>query len=244
MKNKQNLYKGLISAVAFMLLISFGSDVAAKFSLIKKERNSAGVATSRDNTILATQTPADFSCNGPIYARVKFSINPNSNFGVRNWGTGDLAKKIYVGGNTDANMYAGGQWFKIYDNGQAILDRDIEMFDDVKGLAVQRLDSAIRVALHGTWAQPDGAPLTNRERAEGLVEFSHDGKSRSSVILPTSITGDTVVNQLEYLPNKGGNHPQDDRARLHNNQQAYFKMVVNTNDDGFYVHYALPASCK
>ncbi len=122
MKNKQNLYKGLISAVAFMLLISFGSDVAAKFSFIKKERNSAEVATSRDNAILATQTPAGFSCNGPIYARVKFSMNPNSNFGVRNWGTGDLSKKIYVGGNADSNMYAGSQWFKIYENGQAIID--------------------------------------------------------------------------------------------------------------------------
>lgn len=244
MKTHNRIYKGSIAAIAFILLISFGSDVAEAKLFQKNRHGAAQAVTSRDNSLPATQTSA-FNCLAPVYARVKFSLNPNSNFGVRNWGTGDLAKKVFVGGGSDSNKYSNSQWFKIYDGGNPIIDQDIENYDNVKGLAVQRMDGAIRVALHGSWTEPDNNPLANRERAEGVVQFSHDGKNLSTMVLPTAIVGDTTVNQLDYSPNKGTNHPQDDRIMLHNNgTQGYFKMVVTTNDDGFYVHYALPAQCK
>jgi hypothetical protein len=171
----------------------------------------------------------------PVYARIKFSTDPNANFGVRNWGTGNLAKNIYVGGNTPADAYADGQWFMIYDGMNYVNDLDIAGYEDVPGLAVQRLNGQIRVVLHGSWTEPVGNDQANKERAQFTIQFSQDGSTVSPNVTPTSYTSD-AANPLDFTAGKNTNDPQDDRVAIVGNS-IQVKMVATTNDDGFYADY-------
>jgi hypothetical protein len=207
------------------------------FLFFKNIHKESGVAAAA-----ATDPAASQAC--ALYARIKFSNNPGTNFGVRNWGTGNLARKSYVGSNNDGSIYASGAWFPLYQNRHFIVDHPIDSYEDVKGLAVQRLNGAVRIVLHGSWEEPDGAPLTNRERATATLEFSENAKDRSTTVVPTSWVSDSE-HQVDYEPGHGVNEPQDDQVKIVNNQ-VQFKMVVNTNDDGFYTYYTFtpPAGCK
>ncbi len=89
---------------------------------------------------------------GVISARINFSkvakgaqVN-----GWRNWGEGDFAPQVFVGGNTPAHQYDDEEWFPLTNpDGSYINDPDIASYRDVKGLAVQRMEGKIRVVLYG-----------------------------------------------------------------------------------------------
>lgn len=181
------------------------------------------------------------ACNAPIYAKVQLSRNPNSNFGVRNWGTGNLGRKIFVGGSAEANKYASGDWFQLYDGQNFKIDGNISAYEDVPGLAVQRGQGFVRLVLHGSWTEPDNNPLANRERAEGKIIFSNDMKSQSSIVMASNVVSDTenvVEQQGSYASSGGTNHPQNDKMLI-DAGQSYFKFVVTTNDDGYYTYYKI-----
>lgn len=234
MKKTNKSLKGGIAVLVLALILSTGVNTAHAgfFDFLKRDK---GVAAT--GAALATQTTE--SCDSPIYARVVFSRNPNANFGVRNWGSGNLGRKIYVGGSAESNKYLSGQWFKIHDGQNPVLHPDIAAYEDVPGLAVQSGDGWVRVVLHGSWTQPEGASLTHRERAEGLVSFSTDMKGQSAMIVPSVALNDED-NDIEptgtYTSSNNTNHPQNDKIFVRNNQ-SYFKFVVTNNDDGFYTYY-------
>lgn len=171
----------------------------------------------------------------PVYARIKFATDPNSNFGARNKGTGNLTKDVYVGGNAPANVYGDGQWFMLYDGMNYMTDPDIASYEDVPGLAVQRLNGQVRIVLHGSLSEPVGNPVANTERVQATLEFSNNQSTRSTDAVPVSQVSDPA-NALDFAPGKNTNDPQDDRVQIVNNL-SQFKMVVNTNDDGFYTNY-------
>ncbi len=243
---KTNMFQKAGAAVfvlALILSIGVNTANAGFLSFLKRDKGVAATINATDGRVEQSTE----SCTSPIYARVVFSRNPNANFGVRNWGLGNLGRKIYVGGNTEADKYLSGAWFKISDGRNPIIDRDVSLYEDVPGLAVQRGDGWVRLVLHGSWEQPSDAPLTNRERAEGFISFSTDMKSTSAMIVPVSIANDEE-NDIEptgtYTSSNNTNHPQNDKMFMRNNQ-SYFKFVVTTNDDGYYTYYQnVKAECK
>jgi hypothetical protein len=189
-----------------------------------------------------TKTPPPM-CARPLYARVKFSSNPLSGFGARNWGTGNLERAVFVGGSGPANRLASGEWFELYDGRYFKTDADIESYADVKGVAIQRIPGAVRVVLHGEWDQPAGAPLTNRERMQVSLELSNDKMTRSVDLVPDTFVNDPQ-HAMEYAVGKGTNDPEDDRAEIVSNL-GQLKFVVNTNDDGAYMFYKnIDSDCK
>lgn len=243
MKYIQAISKVFIGTLIIVSIImgSAATAHAGFFSFLDKVQLKAQVSSDRPNVPVA--------CNYPIYARVSFSRNPNSNFGVRNWGLGDLERKIFVGGSSDTNKYAGGKWFKIYDGQNAVIDHEITSYEDVKGLAVQRGDGWLRLVLHGTWTEPENDSLKNRERAEGTIQFSTDGKTVSSKVVPTRVVtdpepGNVIEPTGNYASSNNTNHPQNDKIDIVD-KQSYFKFVVTTNDDGYYTYYKnVDPACK
>lgn len=233
--------------LSLAILVSAGAPTAhaGLFDFLKQGSGAAATANSTGRgEIPATQTPG---CNAPIYAKVQLSRNPNSNFGVRNWGTGNLGRKIFVGGSAEANKFASGEWFQLYDGQNYKIDGNITAYEDVPGLAVQRGQGFVRLVLHGSWTEPDNNPLANRERAEAKIIFSNDMKSQSTMIVPSSVVSDAenvVETQGAYANSNGTNHPQNDKILIDANQ-SYFKFVVTTNDDGYYTYYKnVNPACK
>lgn len=238
MKKTNMFKKGGIAVFALFLILSTNIPTAHAgfFSFLRRDKGAAATINATDGRIETSQVEA---CNAPIYARVVFSRNPNANFGVRNWGLGDLGRKIFVGGSSDSDKYLSGAWFKLYDGQNYVIDRDIAGYEDVKGLAVQRGEGWVRLVLHGSWSEPDNEPLANRERAEGFISFSTDMKGTSAMIKPLSVVNDDE-NDIEptgtYASSNNTNNPQNDKMFIRNNQ-SYFKFVVTTNDDGYYTYY-------
>lgn len=240
MNTISNSAKGAVGmfVIAAIMLGSAGTAEAGFLKFLDKAKGSAQAGNSRAESSAAEQ------CNAPVYARVVFTKNPNANFGVRNWGLGNLERKIFVGGSATADVYQSGEWFKISDGRTAIIDRPIDGYEDVKGLAVQRGDGWVRLVLHGSWEEPEGAILTNRERAEGAISFSTDRKTYSTMIVPVSVVNDEE-NKLETVGSSNTNHPQNDKISLRNGNRSHFKFVVTSNDDGYYTNYAnVRADCK
>lgn len=139
-----------------------------------------------DVTLYVINQEEASSCpEGVISARINFSKVSNGAQvdGWRNWGTGDFAPKVYVGGNTPAHQYDDGEWFPLTNpDGSYINDTDIEDYSDVEGLAVQRMEGKVRVVLYGfhdivrpipTKGGPVGA---SQEKGDGgPVEYAIDG---------------------------------------------------------------------
>ncbi len=130
MKNIFKSSKGLVFFLSLSLIfVTFAP--AAEASFFSKIRNRGSAATGSMPVNIQAE-----SCDTPIYARVKFSNNPNSGFGIKNWGTGNLTKKIYVGGNTASDVYDSGEWFVLHDGSVFKDDVDILAYEDVDGIAV------------------------------------------------------------------------------------------------------------
>lgn len=232
MKNIFKFYKGLAFAL-FLSLVFTTLAPSVEASFFSKIRDRGGKAAAVGS--LPASQKAE-SCDTPIYARIKFSNDPSSGFGIKNWGTGNLTKKVYVGGNTAADVYDSGEWFVLHDGTTFKDDADILAYENVDGLAVERSnEGAVRIVLHGSWTQPQGQMLTNRERVQASLEFSTDKKRRSATIVPLLQIGDKD-NKVDFVAGKNTNHPEDDRMTIKNNL-SQFKFVVTTNDDGFYTTY-------
>ncbi len=202
--------------------------------------------------------------NVPVYARIKLTPQP---YGWRNWGTGNTSEKIFVGGSdsqTNENggdVYADKEWFMIHDGTNFVNDADIAAYRDVPGIALQRMDGAIRVALYGYLYEEypptlDGADIAkieadrvgnskipnyymrNRELSQFSIEFTTQTEfpSRSTTVIPVSQMSDPA-NPMDYTPGVHQYHPGSDNFRIISNlSQAH--MLVTTGSDGFYTHYA------
>lgn len=236
-----NKISSFVLVVTFLITSLPNFAHAGLFNLRTNLKAEVG-STGRAETQPASQTTGKIACDAPIYARVNFTKDSS---GARNWGTGNVARNVFVGGNAEANQYDDGEWFMMYDGKNYKVDPDLtNTYEDVPGLAVQRLEGGVRIVLHGDWDQPEGKPLTNRERVQGSLEFSNDKKTRSTSVIPFAQVSDSL-HPMDYKFGHTTNSPQDDRMKLKDNL-SQFKMVATTNNDGFYTNYRveLPADCK
>jgi hypothetical protein len=230
----KNIHTKSLFVVLFAVLFAFGPSMAeAKFSLSTKNTAAARGGVSAKDSRIPT-TPTTPVCATPIYARIVFANGQN---GSRNWGTGNTSKNVYVGGSAATDKYTDGQWFMLTDGKTVKIDPDLtNTYEDVPGVAVQRLANAVRIVLHGDWDQPSGHPLTNVERNQGTLEFSTDGKTVSRTIVPVAIKSDPK-HKVENGENHGdANTPGDDWIKIEG-ATSQFKFVVNTNNDGYYTSY-------
>lgn len=182
----------------------------------------------------------------PVYARVRLQDLPGwptTNKGYATYGTGNMAPQIFVGGtnplaNEDGgDVYDLGEWFLVYDPATGYVN-DPELTDTdpgIQGLAVQRLNGAVRVVLYGSHTQPAGNDIANREMAHGTVDFSNDTTSVSSDVVITDAVID-AVNPPEINPGNPIEGPSNDWINF-DSIASHFKFVVTTHNDGYYTLY-------
>lgn len=137
-----------------------------------------------------------------------------------NEGNGDMSSDIYLG--SSSWVIPDGTWFPLYWQGASYsLDADIAFYEDVPGLAIQRLDGSLRTVMHTT--------LTNQdvEEVEGSIEFYN-----------ADVLGynEDSANPLE----DGGKHPDEVST---DDESVDFYMWANTGDDGFYTNWEIMEDC-
>ncbi len=214
------------------------------------------------NCVNENDEPEVCTQGAPLYARVK--INTLDATKWRNWNGGNLnaATPFFVGGNNPAqhgmggNVYMGNEWFPLTNgNGTFINDADIAGYSNVPGVAVQRMNGAIRVVLYGNHTDASGG----KELAAGSIELSTNASARllgawdkpNGFYDPISndpYTGtrlhDATVNDLVNPMDSRGSFkayinqydPRFDNVGV-NSDLFQFHLVATSGTDGFYARY-------
>ncbi len=212
--NQQNLTTYIRNLIGSNGKISIG----AKDLLFLVELSSLdSSADFQDAVILVSFAEKPLTCNeGTTKARFKIHFNR-----MENSGSGDGAERIFVGPN--ALAFAEDQWIPLVDaNGTAIIDGGIK--EEVKGLAVQRGPSWVRILSHGTLAN-------GKEIVDAHVEFNH--------AYITSTANDVNDNKSEN-PTDGvisDTADGDEFVAGPNAKHAYFHTRVTGADDAVYYNW-------
>lgn len=162
-------------------------------------------------------------CSDLVLARVNIDD-------VKNWGNGNMSDKIYLG-TSDYSIPAG-TWFALYWNGTYFTDPDIVSYEDVPGLAVQRLNGSVRVVLYGSTTNED------KEHVDGNIEFYN-----ASVTDQRS--DDSGNNRLEkgFDGNGVGNYNAGDDEVWLQDGKSYFWLTTTIADDGYYTDWEITEDC-
>ena len=166
---------------------------------------------------------------------------------VKNWNDGDMTTNIYLGSKT--NVIPNGTWFALYssdypENNGYIIDDDISSYEDVPGLAIQRLDDRIRAVIYGSNASEI------KEHIYGNIEFynatvqsfigdSENGFGKSNILEPNN-------DYIEYTNGSGINNYNagDDEIWISNNEsRSNFWLTVTSADDGYYTDWKIIDDC-
>jgi uncharacterized membrane protein YgcG len=111
-----------------------------------------------DDTNGGNPTTPTCEANGnEIWAKITLSE-------VVNEGAGNLQNRIYVGSNS--TYINSGVWFMVHDGTNAIVDPTL--FENVPGVAVQRVNGKVRFGIHGS--HPERKPYAY-EKIVGTIEF-------------------------------------------------------------------------
>jgi len=140
----------------------------------------------------------------------------------------NVSDQIFVG--NDINPIPSGTWFPLFNNGAYYIDADINAYEDVPGLAVERQVDSLRVVLHGSLGNKD------IEHIDGVVEFYN-----ASV---DEVRSDPVkYNGLEnWKDNKKLLLPRNDEVDNMGDSVDYW-LTTNTLDDGFFADWGITEDC-
>jgi hypothetical protein len=151
-------------------------------------------------------------------------------------GTGDMTDDQYVG--QDATAIPNDTWFAVYWNGSYFNDPDVVGYEDVPGLAVQRLDSQVRAVMHGSATNKD------KEHANGEVEFwSWDDSVDADSVDSDNSGNNKLEGDFTDGSGIGSKKAGDDEIEI-DGVVAKFWITTTTADDGFYVTYSTPVVCE
>ena len=145
-----------------------------------------------------------------------------------------VTSDIYIGSSV-AHIPAG-TWFKLYENGVYENDADINTFETMPGLAVQRLDGQVRVLLNK-------APLNNIfGHMHGNIELYN--ANVASILDDTS--GNNKLEDNTY--SKAGNKEYDagkDEVWQDNAEQnkSFFWLSTTSADDAYYTDWSIIEDC-
>ncbi len=176
----------------------------------------------------------DDVCSDLVLARV--NVNEVSNATPQ----ANMTSDIYLG--SDSNIIPAGAWFPLYWQEAYYTDSDISGYEDVPGLAVQRLEGNVRAVLHGSLGSAD------IEHINGNIEFYN----ATVMHLRDDKTGN---NQLENDVEIGGYNdsdgtkavqPGDDEVWVEtgDTSHSYFWLTTNIADDGYYTDWDIIEDCK
>ena len=144
------------------------------------------------------------------------------NLTVSNQGAGNMTTDSYVG--SSVNQVANNTWFMLHDGTNYIIDPVIEGYEDVPGLAVQRMNGQIRVVVHGS-----GEPAPEYlESVIGDIEFYN-----------ATVSSQSPDNSGNNMLEDGSNGSHDDEYSMVGGM-SHFDFSVDVADDGFFTSY-LPA---
>ncbi|MDQ5901543.1 MAG: hypothetical protein QG580_258, partial [Patescibacteria group bacterium] len=104
-----------------------------------------------------SETPSCEANGNEIWAKITLT-------NVVSEGAGDLQSRIYVGSNS--TYINSGEWFMVHDGTNAVVDATL--FENVPGVAVQRVNGKVRFGIHGS--HPERRPYAY-ERVVGTIEF-------------------------------------------------------------------------
>ncbi len=209
------------------------TNTAGTYTITYNFTDSDGLAADEvTRTVMVEELPEE--CTDTVMARITISD-------IENWnGTGDagniigqgnMTEDIYLGSTT--TIVASGEWFPLYENGAYINDPDMTSgnYEDVPGLAVQRIEGNVRVLIFGSHPK-DGT----KEHVDGTIEFSG-----------TEFSGfrsdDSGNNRLEKgfddsMTYSAGDDEVWDEDGINN-----FWLTVTVADDGFYADYGESYLC-
>ncbi|MBI3573906.1 hypothetical protein HY090_02550 [Candidatus Kaiserbacteria bacterium] len=147
---------------------------------------------------------------------------------------GNMTSDLFIGGSAMANKIPQGKWFAVFYNGSYVNDPDIENYEDVPGLAVERTTGQIQTLMFGSYpfSQIDSA---FNEHVEGNIETW-----QANIMSQVNDGGqDTVENAFD-----GDKQLDEHRDEIWlSGGKSYFWLSVNAQDDGFYTLYDKAVSC-
>ena len=169
--------------------------------------------------------PVTGECSEKVFARVVVTDVQNKQ------GTEGMTDNIFL----NTSMLPREAWFIVYDGTSYINDLDINGFEDVPGLAVQRDNGSITVRHYGS--HPNNG---TQEHGEGYLELYNAGV--------LDIANDTSGNnRMENwgpdMYNQRAINAGKDAAWIDGNK-SYFWMTVTVADDSYFTTYALPPICE
>lgn len=154
---------------------------------------------------------------------------------VQNWGNGDMTSDLFLG--SSSYMIPHDVWFALYWNGTYYTDPDLSGYEDVPGLAVQRLENSVRTVMHGTGTGDD------KEHVSGHVEFYN-----------ATLEGQRSDNSNDYPKNnkleKGfdgngvGNYNAGNDEVWEDGEKSKFWLTTTSADDGYYSDWAIVEDCE
>lgn len=159
-----------------------------------------------------------------------------ANVSNKDGGVGDMTDGIFLG--QGALPIPNDVWFRVFQNDVYDIDTDLASYEDVPGLAVQRLAGSLRTVMHGTATQAD------EEHADGTIKFwSWDDSVEAEDIVSDTSDGAPGNNKLENPFNSTQGNPGDDEVSIENGE-VLFWLSTDIADDGFYTEYSTPIDCR
>lgn len=184
-----------------------------------------GIGTTTKNVIINVGMQTECRLDD-VYARIVISS-------VVNNGTGTFVPNIYLGSAT--NILSSGMWFPLYTaDGAAINDPDIAAYQNVPGLAIQRINGEVRVFNYGWYEGTLATQYPNNENIRGTIEFfGVQAKAHRS---------DVDDNRIEEAGSSQTTTP--DEVRITSNGTVEFYLRTSVKSDAFYVETTEQASCQ
>jgi cysteine-rich repeat protein len=163
-------------------------------------------------------------CTDDVFARVVVTDVQN------NKAKADMTDSIYLGSKT--NAIPQGTWFPVHYDGVYVNDADIDGYEDVSGLAVQRIDGEIIARIHGSH-EKDGT----WEHVEGYIEF-YNSKAKEIANDDTPKQNQMENWGLDMFAQKQIKAGKD--AAWISDPVSHFWMTVTVADDSYRTSYDVP----
>lgn len=178
-------------------------------------------------------------CTDLVLARV---VVENVNNFKPEFPNGNATSDIFLGNDGVANRIPSGTWFPVFSGGSYVTDPiNMELFEDVPGLAVRRREGDIRTRLHGSHTVTENR-LYGKEHVDGYVEFW----SWDDSVEPTAMASQLNQNKTEkpFNGTKDYNPNNDELDTDFTDGEASFWLTVGSADDGFITDYSAAPVCE
>ena len=156
---------------------------------------------------------------------------------VRNWDEGNMTSDLFLG--SDSYKIPADVWFPLYWNGLYLLDADLasSTYEDVAGLAVQRLENSLRMVMHDTSVD------TDKEHIDGYIEFYNASLVNQRSDDSSAYPGDNKMENGFDGTGLGQYNAGNDEVWQQDNR-SHFWLTTMRADDGYYSDWLITEDCQ